>query len=170
VSSTRLNHYRLSFPHGGESRNEDYYPSMCSSSSCCSIQGIWQIIVIRSKWAWWQPLSWSKRALWQPLSCSIIVTLWHWYDRQCWRSQFNVKMLWCCTTQNDRSWSLFNVDEGKFLPPLSTRWWGSRRVLYRTHNLMDFHQHMGTTSTSTTTMMGKEREVTSSLHTDEPTY
>ena len=31
--------------------------------------------------------------------------------------------------KNDGSRSLFNVDEGKFLPPPSTRWWGSRRVL-----------------------------------------
>jgi hypothetical protein len=38
--------------------------------------------------------------------------------------------------KNDGSRSLFNVDEGKFLPPPSTRWWGSRRVLYRAQNLM----------------------------------
>ena len=61
----------------------------------------------------------SERAFWQPLSCSIIVTRRNWDDRQCWRSRFNVKMLWWCTTQNDGSWLLFDVDEGKFyLPPL----------------------------------------------------
>jgi hypothetical protein len=31
--------------------------------------------------------------------------------------------------KNDGSRSLFNVDEGTFLPPPSTRWWGSRRVI-----------------------------------------
>ena len=74
-------------------------------------RGRWQLIVIRSERAWWQPLSWSERVWWwwQPLSCSIIVTRRHWDDRQCWRSRFNVKMLWWCTTQNDGSWSLFNV-------------------------------------------------------------
>ena len=40
-------------------------------------------------------------------------------ERQCWRSRFHVKMLCWCTTQNDGSWSHFNVDEGKLcLPPL----------------------------------------------------
>ena len=69
-------------------------------------RGRWQMIVIRSERAWWQPLS-----------CSIIVTRRHWDDRQCWRSRFNVKMLWYCTTQKDGSWSLFNVDEGKCCLP-----------------------------------------------------
>ena len=82
--------------------------------------GRWQLIVIWSDQAWLQPLSWSEWAWWQPLSCSIIVTRPHWDDLQCWRSRFNVKMLWWCTTQNDGSWSwsLFNVDEGKFCLPL----------------------------------------------------
>jgi hypothetical protein len=82
-------------------------------------RGRWQMIVIQSERAWWQPLSWSKQAWWQPLSCSIIVTRRHWDDHQCWRSRFHVKMLWWCTTWNDGSWSHFNVDEDKLcLPPL----------------------------------------------------
>ena len=122
-------------------------------------RGRWQIIVIRSERAWWQPLSWSERAWWQPLSCSVIVTRRHWDDRQCWRSRFNVKMLWWCTTQNDGSWSLFNVDEGKFVPPPSTRWWGSRRVLYRAQNLRGCDsQHRRTTSTRPTRDDGSHKE------------